>query len=179
MEDTIWWTILVQGIGFVGVISTLVAYQCKQYKWIIGLRTLNELAFTVQYLFLGAYTGVAVGVLGCVRNGIFLHLNRRGKSTRLWRGVFCLVFVVASLLTWSGFKSILTAVAKVASTISYGSPNPRLIRLVTLCSSTCWLIYNSYVASAAGVLGELVTLTSVVVGIVRFDLMCCRGKSST
>lgn len=171
MEQSIWWTILVQGIGFVGVVATLAAYQCRQYKWIIGLRTLNELAFTVQYLFLGAWTGAAVGVLGCVRNGIFLRLNRQGKSTKLWRVVFCVIFVAASLLTWSGFKSILTSVAKVASTISYGSPNPRLIRLVTLCSSACWLLYNFYVASAAGVLGEVVTLTSVLIGIVRFDLL--------
>jgi len=59
----------------------------------------------------------------------------------------------------------------VASTVAYGSSNPRLIRFITLCSSSCWLIYNSLVFSLAGVLGEIITLTSVLIGIIRFDIL--------
>ena len=130
-----------------------------------------SLFFGIQYLLLGAYSGAAVDFLGCIRNGIFLNCDRRGKSLRFWRILFCVIFVGVSLLTWAGPKSLLSAVAKVASTIAYGSSNPRLIRLITLCSSSCWLIYNSLVFSLAGILCEVVTLSSVIIAIVRFDLM--------
>ena len=160
-----------QGIGFLGIACSVLAFQYKQYRRLVGLRAATELFFGIQYLLLGAYSGAAADFLGCIRNGVFLRCDRKGTSLRPWRILFCLVFAGVSLLTWAGPKSLLSAVAKVASTIAYGSSNPRLIRLITLCSSCCWLIYNSLVFSLAGILCEIVTLASVLVGILRFDLL--------
>lgn len=171
MPDHFWWTVLVQGIGFLGIACTVLAFQCKQYRALVGLRGATELCFGIQYVLLGAYSGAAADFMGCIRNWVFLDRNRKGKPLRFWRVVFCMIFVVMSLLTWAGPKSLLSAVAKVASTIAYGSSNPRLIRLITLCSSGCWLVYNALVFSVAGVLGEVVTLTTVIIGIIRFDLI--------
>lgn len=171
MPDNLWWVILVQGIGFLGIACSVLAFQCKEYRPLIWLRGANELFFAIQYLLLGAYSGAAVDFLGCFRNWVFLDCDKKGKSLRPWRIFFSCVFVGVSLLTWAGPKSLLSAVAKVASTIAYGSSNPRLIRFITLCSSSCWLIYNTLVFSIAGVLGEVLTLTSVLIGIVRFDIL--------
>ena len=171
MPDNLWWVILVQGLGFLGIACSVLAFQCKEYRPLIWLRGANELFFAIQYLLLGAYSGAAVDFLGCFRNWVFLDCNKKGKSLRPWRIFFSCVFVGVSLLTWAGPKSLLSAVAKVASTIAYGSSNPRLIRFITLCSASCWLIYNSLVFSIAGVLGEVLTLTSVLIGIVRFDIL--------
>lgn len=176
MPESIWWTVLVQGIGFLGIACSILAFQYKGYRPLVALRAATELFFGIQYILLGAYSGAAMDFLGVFRNGIFLDCDKRGKSLRPWRLFFSVVFVGATLLTWAGPKSILSAVAKVASTIGYGSSNPRLIRLIVLCSSTCWLIYNSLVFSLAGVLGEVVTLASVLIGILRFDIL---GKEET
>ena len=170
MPDHFWWTVLVQGIGFLGIACTILAFQCKQYRALVGLRGATELCFGIQYVLLGAYSGAAADFMGCVRNWVFLDRDRKGKPLRSWRVVFCIIFVAMSLLTWAGPKSLLSAVAKVASTIAYGSSSPRLIRFITLCSSGCWLVYNTLVFSVAGVLGEVVTLTTVIIGILRFDL---------
>lgn len=170
MLENIWWTVLVQGIGFLGIACTVLAFQCKQYRPLVGLRAATELFFGIQYILLGAYSGAAADFMGCFRNWVFLDRDRKGKPLKFWRIVFCIIFVAMSLLTWAGPKSLLSAVAKVASTIAYGSSSPRVIRLITLCSSSCWLIYNALVFSVAGVLGEVVTLTTVIIGIIRFDL---------
>lgn len=170
MPENIWWTVLIQGIGFLGMACTVLAFQYKQYRKLVGLRGATELLFGIQYLLLGAYSGAAADFVGCLRNGIFLVCDKKKKSLRPWRWVFCFVFAGMSLLTWAGPKSLLSAVAKVASTIGYGSSSARTIRLITLCSS-CWLIYNTLVFSLAGILCEVVTLTSVVIGIVRFDIL--------
>lgn len=176
MPETIWWTILVQGIGFLGIACSVLAFQYKGYRPLVALRAATELFFGIQYILLGAYSGAAMDFLGVFRNGVFLDCDKKGKSLRPWRLLFSVIFVLATLLTWAGPKSILSAVAKVASTIGYGSSNPRLIRLIVLCSSSCWLIYNSLVFSLAGVLGEIVTLASVLIGILRFDIL---GKEDT
>lgn len=171
MPDNLWWVILVQGIGFLGIACSVLAFQYKQYRRLVGLRAATELFFGIQYILLGAYSGAAVDFLGCFRNWVFLDCNKKGKSLRPWRIFFSAIFLGVSLLTWAGPISLLSAVAKVASTIAYGSSNPRLIRLIVLCSSTCWLIYNSLVFSLAGVLGEIITLASVLIGILRFDIL--------
>lgn len=171
MPDSIWWVIPVQGIGFLGMACTVLAFQCKGYRKLVGLRGATELLFGLQYILLGAYSGAAADFVGCVRNGIFLECDRRQKSLKPWRLLFCGVFVAMSLLTWAGPKSLLSAVAKVASTIGYGSSNPRLIRLITLCSSSCWLIYNALVFSLAGIVCEVITLAAVLIGILRFDIL--------
>ena len=171
MPEHLWWQILVQGIGFLGIACSILAFQYKQYRPLVALRAATELFFGIQYILLGAYSGAAMDFLGCFRNWVFLDCDKKGKSLRPWRILFSVIFVGATLLTWAGPKSILSAVAKVASTIGYGSSNPRLIRLIVLCSSTCWLIYNSLVFSLAGVLGEIITLTSVIIGIIRFDIL--------
>lgn len=171
MPENIWWTVLIQGIGFLGIACSVLAFQHKQYRRLVGLRAATELFFGIQYLLLGAYSGAAADFLGCFRNWVFLDCDRKGKPLKVWRFLFCIIFVGVSVLTWAGPKSLLSAVAKVASTIAYGSSNPRLIRLITLCSSGCWLIYNSLVFSIAGVLGEVITLSSVIIGIIRFDVL--------
>ena len=175
MPDNIWWTILVQGIGFLGIACSILAFQYKQYRPLVTLRAATELFFGIQYILLGAYSGAAMDFLGCFRNWVFLDCDKKGKSLRPWRILFSVIFVAATLLTWAGPKSLLSAVAKVASTVAYGSSNPRLIRFITLCSSSCWLIYNLLVFSLAGVLGEVITLASVLIGILRFDIL---GKTS-
>lgn len=171
MPESVWWVILVQGIGFLGMACTVLAFQCKQYRKLVGLRGATELLFGLQYILLGAYSGAAVDFLGCLRNWVFLECDRKGKPLRFWRFLFCLIFVGVALLTWAGPKSLLSAVAKVASTIAYGSSNPRLIRLITLCSSSCWLIYNALVFSLAGIVCEVITLVSLLIGILRFDIL--------
>ena len=170
MPESVWWVILVQGIGFLGMACTVLAFQCKGYRKLVGLRGATELLFCLQYILLGAYSGAVADFVGCLRNGIFLECDRRKRSLRPWRLVFCGIFVILSLLTWAGPKSLLSAVAKVASTIGYGSSDPRLIRLITLCSSCCWLIYNALVFSLAGIVCEVITLATVLIGILRFDL---------
>lgn len=179
MPEHLGWLILVQGIGFLGVACSVLAFQYKQYRQLVGLRAATELFFGIQYLLLGAYSGAAVDFLGCFRNWVFLSCNRREKSLRPWRILFSVIFVGVALLPWDGPKSLLSAVAKVASTVAYGSSNPRLIRFITLCSSSCWLIYNFAVFSIAGVLGEVLTLTSVLIGILRFDILGHISMQST
>jgi hypothetical protein len=170
VPENLWWNVLVQGVGFLGMACAVIAFQHKEYRRLVWLRGATELFFAIQYLMLGAYSGAAVDLLGCLRNAAFLDCDKKGKSLRPWRIFFCFVFAGISLLTWAGPKSILSAVAKVASTIAYGSSNPRLIRLITLCSSACWLLYNALVFSLGGILCEVLTLSSVLIAILRFDV---------
>ena len=127
-----------------------------------------------QHVDLQFLPGNCYGIIGA---------NGAGKSTflRILTGeldsttgsiaIFSLAFTVFGILTWEGPKSILVIVAKVLSTVAYGNKNPTVVRAIILITSSCWLVYNIYVFSLAGIACEAVTLISLISGIIRMDLL--------
>lgn len=163
--------VIIQGIGGLGIIASIISFQCNKHKSIMLFRTLNELLFAIQYVFLGAYTGMAMNLVGCVRNTIFSKQVEKGKSTFATGIVFSAFFTVFGIAAWSGVHSILIIVAKIISTFAYSFKNPRLIRLMILFTSSCWLIYNLTVNSIAGALCEAFTLISIIAALIRLDIL--------
>lgn len=162
--------LIIQLIGGLGIIASIISFQCKNHKSIMLFRTLNEFIFAIQYFLLGAYTGMAVNLVGCVRNQVFSMQVSKEKKTTVSVIIFSIFFVIFGFATWQGPKSILIIFAKVLSTLAYGNKNTTFVRGSILLTSTCWLIYNSFVFSVAGVLCEAFTLVSLIVGIIRFDI---------
>ena len=164
------YNVLVQGIGVIGIIASIVSFQCAKHKKIIFFRTLNELFFGVQYMMLGAYTGMMMNFIGCIRNSIFSKLVEKKKNTLFAQLCFSAVFLLFIIITWAGAKSLLSGIAKILSTIAYGNSNPFFVRIIIFFTSTSWLVYNYVVGSYAGCACELFTLISIVIGIIRIDI---------
>lgn len=163
--------IIIQGLGVLGIIASIISFQCKKHNHILFFRTLNELLFGIQYFLLGAYTGMAMNFVGCVRNTIFSKQVERKKDTKISVIIFCILFTVFGIATWQGAKSVLIIVAKVLSTLAYGNKNTTLVRCIVLTTSSSWLIYNIFVNSIAGVACEVFTLCSLITGIIRLDIV--------
>lgn len=169
--------IFVQALGVLGIIASIFSFQCRRHQNIMVFRTLNEVLFAVHYFFLGAYTGVAMNIIGSVRNMLFAKLVKENKSTLLMRWLFSAVFLIFAAFTWAGAKSILSGIAKVVSTFAYGSSDTKILRFLALGTSTAWLIYNITVGSFAGFINEFMTIVSVIIGIIRIDILKGRRKA--
>ena len=126
---------LVQLLGFLGLSASVAAFQCKKHKTIVLLRTLNELVFGLQYFFLGAYTGLAMNLIGSVRNILFTRQVEKGRSTKSTMVIFSVLFAIFGLLTWQGMKSLMIVAAKVVSTVAYGNKNPAVVRVLVLLTN--------------------------------------------
>ena len=163
--------IIIQLIGVLGIIASIISFQCKKHNLILIFRTLNEFIFAIQYFLLNAYTGMAMNLVGCVRNIIFTKQLAQNKKTTITTIVFGIMFLLFGVFTWHGKKSILIIVAKVLSTIAYGNKNTTVVRGIIFLTSTSWLIYNYYVFSIAGVLCEAFTLISLIIGVIRLDII--------
>lgn len=159
--------IIVQAIGFIGIALNIWAVQFNKHWQIVLIKTFGALAFVVQYLLLKAWTGAAMDSLGIIRNIIFIFAVQKGKSTKPWVIVFVALTAVIGVFTWEGLISILAIVAKLLSTVSYGINNAHKIRMINLPSSGCWLVYNTLHFSLAGLLNEILVITSIVIAEVR------------
>ncbi len=97
--------IIIQLIGGLGIIASIISFQCKKHNSILFFRTLNEFIFAIQYFLLGAYTGVAMNLIGCVRNIIFTKQVAKNKKTIVSTIVFGALFFVLGVFTWQGKKA--------------------------------------------------------------------------
>lgn len=171
--------ILIQAIGFFGIAASIISFQCKKHNSILFFRTMNEFLFAIQYFMLGAYTGMAMNIVGCIRNCIFSKQVEKNKSTTTSIIIFGALFFIFGVVTWQGAKSILIIIAKILSTMAYGNKNTTFVRGTILITSTSWLIYNASIWSVAGVLCEAFTLLSIIVGIIRLDIIPTLSKAKS
>ena len=163
--------IIIQSIGGIGLLCAVIAFQCKKHKNVMLFRTLNEIFFAIQYFCLASYTGVAMNLIGSVRNIIFAINVKKEKSTLIWQILFSFMFIVIGILTTNGIVSVMVILAKVVTTIAYSLKNTKYIRLLTLPTSICWLVYNIVCNSFAGILCEAFTICSIITAIIRIDII--------
>lgn len=168
-----WYEIFIQCIGIIGIIAGLSAFQCNKHSHALMLKMTEEGAFGLQYFLLGGYTGAVLNLVGIFRNLIFTYLGKRDKQKELKyaRMILGVLFAVLGLLSWEGYISVLIIFAKVLSTLAYGTTNMKKMRMMISVTCVCWICYNFYVGSIAGVISDACNLGSVVIGMIRYDLL--------
>lgn len=183
---------IVQAIGFFAIVMNIVAMQFNSHGFIMLFKSLGSFLFCLQYLLLGAFSGLVMDFIGVVRNFIFAYNVKKGRSNKWWIVFFSVFTVVAGVITialtwtatlatlsrWSSnatlliilaiFISIISILAKLLSTIGYGFKNPHTIRMVNLPTFCMWIVYNFIVGSFAGMLSDSMSIGSIIIAEVRF-----------
>ena len=161
--------IVIQVIGFIGMAISIVSFQCKDYQKVIWMRVIGELVFALQYFLLGGYVAMATNLTSCVTNTVYRERVKRGKSTRVFQVIFGILFAVIGALTWQGPITLLVIFAKMLSTVANGINSTKVIRILNLVIMPLWLIYDILVFSIGGALTDIVTITSIIIAMVRLD----------
>lgn len=171
--------IFIQIIGFIGVAMAIISFQSNKHRVIMIFKTASGLAFAVQFIFLGAYTGVVMNVIGSIRNIVFARLVSKNKSTTPAIILFSVIVVASGVLTWEGAIGLLAITGKLITTVSYGMKNASAVRLLTVPSCICWVIYDAMGFSIAGIATEAFSLVSIVIAEVRLRLSARRSAEKT
>ena len=169
-EETKMQDLMIQGIGFVGVLLFILSYQIKSNKALYIFQALGSAMFCFQFMLLGQLSGSFGLMMVIIRNALLARYQAwawvRWKG---WIAVFSCLCTANLIFTWNGPLSLLPFLAILVSTILYWTDNAQKIRLANLvCASTCWLLYDLLIGSWGGVLNELITLGSIVLSIYRY-----------
>jgi hypothetical protein len=62
------------------------------------------------------------------------------------------------------------------TTVSSWFQSEKKIRFLTFPSSPCWLVYNVFNGSFAGVITEIFVMSSLIIAIIRFDIKKKNGE---
>lgn len=145
------------------------SYQFKKSSTLFWIQMIANLLFCVHFLMLGAYTGLIMNGLEILRGYLLLQEEKPWANSRLVVYGMALLMGVAGLITWQGWHSVFPIIACVIGTPILWRREPKGIRLAGLCLiSPCWLLYNIFVFSIAGIVTEALNIGSILVSFIRY-----------
>ena len=161
--------IIGQILGGVAIILGLISYQMKTQGRIILMQALTGLVFVVQYLLLGAYTGMAMNLVGVVRCIVYYFRNKRGSNEKVTPMVFAVIMAIIGILTWNAWYSVFMFLGLVINTLCLAFSDPQKLRISVLITCPMVLTYNVLIPtpSIGGIVYESVAIISAIVGLAR------------
>ena len=158
-------------IGILGVILYISSYQFKNRKTIVDIYTLADVRYVLQYILLGAYTGMAMDFLGLIssflagkKNTPFMQKHYKSVIVAL-----DLSMVVVGLLLFQNFFSLFAIVAVIVETSALWCTDEKIIRRLTLIGCPLWLTYNLAFAAFGSAIGNIINFVSLIIAIYRYE----------
>lgn len=162
----------IQAIGFIGLLFFILSFQQKDRKRILMLMIAGQLIFLVHFILLGAWTAAGMNIVGATRSVVFRYREEKGWAAwRFWPFIFILLFMTAGVLAHESWTGLLPVIAMSIETTGLWMRNLRVLRFINLFPHPFWFTYNLLKGSWAGVVCEIFVLSSVIVAIVRYDLI--------
>ena len=153
--------LVAQIIGFIAFAISLIAYHRKDKKTILGNMILSNILNLIHYLLLGAFSGCITKLLAIFRDYFIILKEKHPKlSNIIYLILFIIVYVIATIFTYSGILSILPLVAAIIYIIFIWNGNELQIKKIAFLCYFLWLIYNISILSIAGIISNVVALIS-------------------
>lgn len=161
-----------QIIGLLAVATFLLSYQQKKRKNIILLNVISSCLYIIQYLLLGAFAGAVLDILGAVSSAAAgrKHTGFVKKYTKavLIALDICIAAAGCTIALLNRSWIDLFAVAGVLlHTGALWISDEKIIRRVSLLGSPFWLIYNLLSRAYGSAVGDLLTMCSIVIAMIR------------
>lgn len=163
--------ILSQVFIIISYLLLMLSYQAKSRKNILVLSNISMVANGISYVFLQAYTGLAMCFVALFRNIIFMvDEKRNGKSEEISKkdiiilAVLYLISLVSTVFTYDGFLSLLSVFATMLYTYSVWQKKTTIYKILGLPIGILWIAYNIYIMSIFGIILETILTISAIYG---------------
>lgn len=164
-------SLLIQIVGFCAMAVAIMMYQSNKHRNILMLMILCSTLWCVHFELMGHWTAVAMNGLNVVRNIVFCFRDKKLLNSNIVPAVFITLSAILTVLTFENLWSVVPFVASIFAIISTWQTDPKKLRYLTIPVCICWFTYNTVNGSWAGMANETFALTSIVVAIIRYDVL--------
>lgn len=126
----------------------------------------------IAYLFLSAWTGLAMCGVAFVRNLYLLYDVEKHGRARKWRlrdflslAIFMILIIVATIPTYTEPLSAMSAVATVLYTLSLWQKKPIMYKVLGIPSCVAQVIYHVFIWNLSGIVLEGLVLVVSIIGL--------------
>lgn len=165
--------IIAQALGFAGLGSNIASVQCKRRYWVLIWQIAANLLYGVQYIFLGAWSGLAVCIISALECIIVYYYANR-KSTKMPAWVLILIIVtitIAGCFSYTDTFSLIPLVVTALYSWAVWQPNLRIFRIISAIIPVGWFVYNLHVAAYVPMFTSIIECASAIAAIVRIDIL--------
>jgi hypothetical protein len=122
---------------------------------------------------LGAFEGAALDVCGSVSSVLAQNKDRRFMKKALpfiFIGVN-LVIIAVGLLLYENIFSLLPIFGVLFHTGAFWLDNEKTVRRLSLLGSPFWLAYNLVSGAYGSAVGDMLSILSILIAMIRYDIM--------
>ncbi len=160
--------LLGQICGVIAVIIAISSFQFDNRRTMLKLALLASVFYVIAFASIGATTGAIMNAINGLRYLTFLVFSPTRKNSWLL-GLFIVIPVIATAVTWQGPKSLLAMAGTILISIAFWQTDERIIRILSLTAPPLWFIYDAMVGFYPGMFVEVFDTVSILVGRYRFD----------
>ncbi len=160
-------------LGLCAVAMFVGSYQLKSRRMLILFNAGSRVLYVAQYLLLGALDGALLDVVAFAVSMLCRDRDRGFvKKHFILTVILCNAAVIgAGMLTYRNVFSMLAILGVLFETLALWLARERHIRLASLLGAPFWLAYNVRNAAYGSVIGNVITLVSITVAIIRYDVL--------
>lgn len=163
--------ILSQVFTIINYALLAISYYAKDRRKVLIISFLSLIANAIAYIFLSAWTGLAMCAVALIRNIIFLiDENKNGKrETNNKTDIIILIIlytisIISAVFTYDGFFSLLSVFATMLYTFSVWQKKTNIYKLLGIPIGILWILYNIYIQSIFGIILETILLICSTTG---------------
>lgn len=146
-------------------------YYAKDRKKVLILNFASLISNGIAYVFLNAWSGLAMCIVALIRNIIFLLDEKKNgkKETISKKDIVILVILYAisitsAIFTYEGFLSLFSVFATMTYTYSVWQKKVNIYKLLGIPVGILWILYNIYIMSIFGIILESILLICSITG---------------
>ena len=166
-----------QIVGIFAVLTFVLSYQFKKRKSIIAVNATSSFLYVLQYVLLGALEGAAIDVLSAVST-VAAHQKQKMPKILVVLIVIAIdgAMVLSGVLLYKDVFSLFPVAGAILQSTAFWINDEKYIRLVSFCGGPFWLVYNITSHAYGAVAGSILSLVSISVAIVRYDVLPILGN---
>lgn len=166
-------TILANILGIAAMAMFVFSYQLKTRRTLIFFNAGSRVLYVLQYILLGAFEGLVLDATAFLVSLLAQYKDRGWLKKHIKLVIVgSNIFIVAmGLICYQNIFSLLPIIGVLFETGALWPSNERHIRWLSLLGAPFWLAYNLLFAAYGSAAGNVLTIVSIGIAIVRYDIL--------
>lgn len=171
--------ITAQTIGIIAMAFNILSYQQKRAQNVFLMQMVGSALFCVNYFMIGAISGAVLNVVAVIRAIVYYNGEKIKSNSWAYFILFSIAYLASYILTFTVFQKefnlynalveLLPVIAMISLNIGFKLGSSKAIRKMGFIASPCWLSYNILNFAIGGIICEVISLVSIIIGVFRHD----------
>lgn len=156
--------------GFVAMTFSVLSNLQHVRRHILFFKFLSDILWVISFYLIGSFPACVTTSIAIGREFVFYNKGKKWADSKIWIGVFALMFLSSSLLTMKNIYGLLPAVSSVFSTFAFYCTDVKKMKLLLIAQSSGMLMYNCVYRSPAGICDALLAILAIFISFIHVDL---------